>query len=241
MWLARVGMLTRVSVALITGASRGLGLALARALAQRGYSLVVDARGEAALAEAAGELERLTPTIAITGDVTEDRHRRELVDAGARLGCIDALVNNAAILGPSPPPRLADLTIDELRLLYEVNVLAPLRLFQLAAPHLVRAGGCVVNVSSEAAVGAFAEWGGYGSSKAALDQISAVLAVEHPELGVYWVDPGDMNTQMEKEGFPDEDISDRPDPEISVPGFLTLLEQRPPSGRYRAQEMGSRT
>ncbi|CAN5643125.1 SDR family oxidoreductase [soil metagenome] len=226
-----------MSVAIITGASRGLGRALARALAERGWRLVIDARGADALEAARAELVESTTTVAIAGDVTDESHRRDLVAAAERLGAVDAVVNNAGILGPSPPPRLEALEASSLRAIYEVNVLAPLGLCRLALPALRVSSGCIVNVSSEAAVEAFASWGGYGSSKAALDHISRVFALEHPELRVYWVDPGDMNTEMEQQGFPDEDVSDRPSPLESVPGFLSLLEGRLPSGRYRSQHM----
>ena len=224
-------------VALVTGASRGLGLALARALSARGWALVIDARGADALDRAATELAGGAPVVALQGDVSDERHRRDLVEAAGALGDLHALVNNAGILGPSPPPRLDALELEALRSLYEVNVLAPLRLFQLSARLLARSSGCVVNVTSEAGVAAFPEWGGYGSSKAALEHISKVLTLEHARLDVYCVDPGDMNTEMEQDGFPDEDVSDRPDPAVSVPGFLELIERRPRSGRYRAQRM----
>lgn len=226
-----------MKVAVVTGASRGLGLALARALAGRGWALVIDARGARALEQVATELERDTTVVAIPGDVTDDDHRRKVIAAADDFGRIDALVNNAGILGPSPPPSLARCPVDALEQVYRVNAFAPLRLFQLAASSLARSSGRVVNVTSEAAVEPFVGWGGYGSSKAALDQLSNVLAREHPELRVYWVDPGDLNTQMEQEGFPDEDVSDRPAPDVSVPGFLRLLEEDLPSGRYRARAL----
>jgi NAD(P)-dependent dehydrogenase (short-subunit alcohol dehydrogenase family) len=224
-------------VAVVTGASRGLGFALARALARRGWALVIDARGTGALERAGSELRRDTTVAAIPGDVADDDHRRALIDAAEDLGRIDALVNNAGILGPSPPPPLSRCPVDALEHVYRVNALAPLRLFQLAAPGLARTWGRVVNVTSEAAVEPFVGWGAYGSSKAALEQLSRVMAAEHPELRVYWVDPGDLNTQMEQEGFPDEDVSDRPDPDVSVPGFLRLLDDDLPSGRYRARAL----
>jgi NAD(P)-dependent dehydrogenase (short-subunit alcohol dehydrogenase family) len=227
-------------VAVITGASRGLGLALARALAARRWNLVIDARTESTLMRSASELEQMTSVTAIAGDVTDEEHRRELAAAAAALGGMDALVNNAGILGASPPPRLEHYPIDTLQQVYRVNVLAPLRLFQLAASQLDRKAGRVVNITSEAAVVPFAEWGGYGSSKAALEHVSRVLAVEHPHLNVYWVDPGDLNTEMEQQGFPDQDVSDRPHPDVSVPGLLRLIEGSLPSGRYRAQDLAAR-
>jgi NAD(P)-dependent dehydrogenase (short-subunit alcohol dehydrogenase family) len=216
--------------AIVTGASRGLGLALARALAARNWRLVIDAREDAPLQAAASEL----GAIAIPGDVADAAHREALVAAA---GPVDLLVNNASVLGPSPQPHLADYPLDVLEHVYRVNVLAPLALFQLAgfAP-----GARVINVTSDAGAEAYEGWGGYGSSKAALEQLSAILAIEHPELRVYAVDPGDMNTRMHQEAFPGEDISDRPPPEDSVPGLLALVEGDVPSGRYRAAELGVR-
>jgi NAD(P)-dependent dehydrogenase (short-subunit alcohol dehydrogenase family) len=218
-----------VKIALITGASRGLGLALARELARRGWSLVIDARGAEALEEARRELAELTSVVALAGDVSDEAHRRALVAAAP--GPIDLLVNNASVLGPSPQPRLADYPLDVLEQVYRVNVLAPLALVQLASP------ARVLNITSDAAVEAYEGWGGYGSSKAALEQLTNVLAAEQPDLKVYAVDPGDMNTQMHQEAFPGEDISDRPPPEESVPGLLALIEGDLPSGRYRASEL----
>jgi NAD(P)-dependent dehydrogenase (short-subunit alcohol dehydrogenase family) len=223
-----------MQTALVTGASRGLGLALSRALAERGWRLVVDARGAEALEDARRELATLTEITAVTGDVADDAHRRALV-AAAR-GRIDLLVNNASALGPSPQPPLADYPLEVLERVYRVNVLAPLALVQLALP-VVPDGGRILNVSSDAAVEAYEGWGGYGSSKAALEQLTSVLAAERPELRVYAVDPGDMNTQLQQEAFPGEDISDRPPPEESVPGLLALVEGDLPSGRYGARDL----
>jgi NAD(P)-dependent dehydrogenase (short-subunit alcohol dehydrogenase family) len=210
--------------AIVTGASRGLGLALARALAERGWRLVIDAREAAPLHAAAGEL----GAVGIPGDVADAAHREALVAAA---GPVDLLVNNASVLGPSPQPHLADYPLDVLEHVYRVNVLAPIALFQLAS---FTSGARVINVTSDAGAEAYEGWGGYGSSKAALEQLSAILAIEHPELRVYAVDPGDMNTRMHQEAFPGEDISDRPPPEDSVPGLLALVEGDHPSGRYRA-------
>jgi len=225
--------------AVITGASRGLGLALARALAEQAWNLVLDARGEEDLQAATADLATATAAgeiVAVAGDVADDRHRRRLVDTATRLGGIDLLVNNASLLGPSPQPRLADYPLDAFEAVYEVNVTAPLGLIQLALPVLVQSPrGAVINVTSDAGVEAYEGWGGYGSSKAALEQLSKVLAAEHPDLRVWWVDPGDMNTRMHQEAYPGEDISDRPPPEDSVPGILRLVEERPPSGRYQAK------
>jgi NAD(P)-dependent dehydrogenase (short-subunit alcohol dehydrogenase family) len=217
--------------AIVTGASRGLGLALARALAERGWRLVLDARGERALAQAwAGRPD----VVALAGDVADPAHRQALVEAAGER--IDLLVNNASVLGPSPQPALAGYPLEALRHVYEVNVLAPLALVQGALPRL-GAGARIVNVTSDAAVEAYEGWGGYGSAKAALEQLTAVLAAENPRLRVYSVDPGDMNTQMQQEAFPGEDVSDRPPPEESVPGLLELVEGDLPSGRYQAREL----
>jgi NAD(P)-dependent dehydrogenase (short-subunit alcohol dehydrogenase family) len=213
--------------AIVTGASRGLGLALARALAERSWRLVIDAREEAPLRTAADEL----GAIAIPGDVADAAHREALVAAA---GPVDLLVNNASVLGPSPQPPLADYPLDVLEHVYRVNVLAPLALFQLAS---FAPGARVINVTSDAGSEAYEGWGGYGSSKAALEQLSAILAIEHPGLRVYAVDPGDMNTRMHQEAFPGEDISDRPPPDDSVPALLELIEGDRASGRYRAAEL----
>ena len=220
--------------AIITGASRGLGLALARTLAQLHYRLILDARGEDDLARVARELSRHTEVEAIPGDVTDEWHRAVLVDAAGKR--IDLLVNNASALGPSPQPELDRYPLGELERVYATNVFAPLALIQQALPQ-IPVGGRIVNVTSDAAVEPYAGWGGYGSSKAALEQLTAILAAEQTELRVYAVDPGDMRTQMHQEAFPGEDISDRPPPEDSVPGLLELIEGDLPSGRYRAQEL----
>ena len=223
-----------MSTAIITGASRGLGLALARTLAQREWTLVIDARGAAELERAARELGSVTQVVAIAGDVADDWHRAALVEAAGDE--IDLLVNNASVLGPSPQPSLSEYPLDELERVYRINVLAPLALAQLVVPR-VREGGCVINVTSDAAIEPYEGWGGYGSSKAALEQLSAILAAEQPTLRVYAVDPGDMRTRMHQEAFPGEDISDRPPPEDAVPGLLSLIDGRLPSGRYRAKDV----
>jgi NAD(P)-dependent dehydrogenase (short-subunit alcohol dehydrogenase family) len=222
--------------AIITGASRGLGLALARALAPRGWRLVVDAREPEPLEAAARELSAHTEGVARPGDVADDWHRAALVAAaGDRL---DLLVNNASALGPSPQPELATYPLSELERVLRVNVLAPLALVQRALPAL-HDRATVINVTSDAAVEAYPGWGGYGSSKAALEQLTRILAAERPALRVYAVDPGDMNTRMHQEAFPGEDISDRPPPEASVPGLLALIDGDLPSGRYAARELAA--
>jgi NAD(P)-dependent dehydrogenase (short-subunit alcohol dehydrogenase family) len=222
--------------AIITGASRGLGLALARALADRGWALVLDARGAVDLERATRELGAVTEVAAIPGDVADPDHRRALVQAAGDR--VDLLVNNASVLGPSPQPALAHYPLAELERVYRVNVLAPLALVQLVLPRLPD-GGRVVNVTSDAAVQPYEGWGGYGSAKSALDQLTAVLGAEHPSLRIYAVDPGDMRTQMHQEAFPGEDISDRPPAEDSVPGLLALIEEDLPSGRYEARELAN--
>jgi NAD(P)-dependent dehydrogenase (short-subunit alcohol dehydrogenase family) len=217
--------------AVITGGSRGLGLALATALDLRGWRVVVDARAAAELASAT---DGMRGGIAIPGDVADPEHRRSLVEAAD--GPIDALVNNASLLGPSPQPALAEYPLAELRRVYEVNVVAPLALTQLALPRL-RAGAAILNITSDAGVEPYGGWGGYGSSKAALGQLSAILGAERPELRVYAVDPGDMRTRMHQDAFPGEDISDRPPPENAVPGLLALIQGSLPSGSYRAGDL----
>ena len=229
--------------ALITGASRGLGRALARQLAGDGWGLVIDARNrkvldetQAELLEAKGGASDAPGIIAIAGSVTSESHRKKLASAARELGGLDALINNASTLGPSPQPGLLDYPLEELQRVYETNVFAPLALIQALRP-LLKTEACILNITSDAGVEAYAGWGGYGSSKAALEHLSAILAEENPGWHVYWVDPGDMRTQMQQEAFPDEDISDRPLPEESVPGLLALLDGKQPSGRYKAREL----
>jgi NAD(P)-dependent dehydrogenase (short-subunit alcohol dehydrogenase family) len=229
-----------MSTAIITGASRGFGLALATELARGGWNLVIDGRGRDDLERAAAAIDdagsgRVT---AVAGDITDPEHLAAVVDAASSQGSdFTLLVNNASMLGPSPQPRLADYPIDVLEEVLTTNLTAPLRLIQLALPHLRRTRGTVINVTSDAAVEGYEGWGGYGASKAALEQLSQVLAAEEPDLTVYWLDPGDMNTRMHQEAFPGEDISDRPLPETRVPAVIRLLEDRYPTGRYRAADL----
>jgi NAD(P)-dependent dehydrogenase (short-subunit alcohol dehydrogenase family) len=225
--------------ALITGASRGLGLALARTLAGDGWILIIDARGEEALESTRAELSRYTRVIAIPGDVTDPEHRGDLAEAAREAGGVDALFNNASILGPSPQPDLLDYPLDVFEQVYRTNVVSPLALIQDLSTEL-KPQARIINVTSDAATEPYEGWGGYGSSKAALEQLSNILAAENPGLRVYRVDPGDMRTQMHQEAFPDEDISDRPLPKESVPGFIELLTSDLPSGRYEAWALAAR-
>lgn len=218
--------------ALVTGASAGLGRALTAALVERGRRIVVDARDADRLAAAVAGLPRPDLVTAVPGDVTDPAHRAALARAGGTR--LDLLVLNASTLGPSPLPRLADLPSDGFERILGTNVVAPLALLQLLLPALRAARGTVVTISSDAAVEAYEGWGGYGASKAALDHLVAVLAVEEPELRAYAVDPGDMATDMQQAAFPGEDVSDRPAPEAVVPGLLALIDGDLPSGRYHA-------
>jgi NAD(P)-dependent dehydrogenase (short-subunit alcohol dehydrogenase family) len=218
-----------MAVAVVTGGSRGLGRALVEALHERGWAVVTDARSADDL-----EAVRHEGVTTIAGDVTDPAHRAALIGAAERLGGLDLLVNNASALGPSPQPHLRDYPVEALRRVYEVNVVAPLALIQLALPLLSARQGRIINVTSDAAVEPYAGWGGYGSSKAALDQLSAILAAEEPGVRVWAVDPGDMRTQMHQEAFPGEDISDRPEPSTVVPALVRLLDDGTPSGRVQA-------
>jgi NAD(P)-dependent dehydrogenase (short-subunit alcohol dehydrogenase family) len=222
-------------IAIVTGASRGLGLATVRALADRGWTLIIDARNTENLLAAKESLG--DKTIAIPGDVSVADHRTRLIDAAIDAGGLDLLINNASVLGPSPQPNLDNYPLEVLRRVQDVNFMAPLALIQPALPLLRERRGIVVNITSDAAVEAYPGWGGYGSSKAALNQMTNILAAEEPDVAVYSFDPGDMNTQMHQDAFPGEDISDRPPPERSVPPLIALLEGRPPSGAYRASDL----
>ena len=226
-------------VALITGGSQGLGLALASALAERGWALVLDARRADRLEPVAAELATRTSVEAIAGDVTDPAHREQLVEAVHKLGRLDLLVNNASTLGESPLPALATIDLDVFRRIYEVNVVAPLALTQQLLSPLVESHGTILNVTSDAAVEAYPEWGGYGSSKAAFEHLSAVLAVEQTGVRVLVADPGDLRTEMHQDAFPGEDISDRPLPEVIVPALVDLIESDQAGGRYRVPELVS--
>jgi NAD(P)-dependent dehydrogenase (short-subunit alcohol dehydrogenase family) len=226
-------------VALITGASQGLGFALAEALAGDGWSLVIDARRADRLEPAASALAERTAVVSIPGDIADAAHRAQLVEAVQELGRLDLLVNNASTLGESPLPPLASMNLDVLRRVYEVNVVAPLALTQDLLDLLHASAGTIVNVTSDAAVEAYEGWGGYGSSKAAFEQLSAVLAAEQPQVRVLVVDPGDMRTEMHQDAFPGEDISDRPLPAEVVPGLVALINGDHPSGRVRVAEVVS--
>jgi NAD(P)-dependent dehydrogenase (short-subunit alcohol dehydrogenase family) len=224
-------------VAIVTGASLGLGLAVARELSRRGWRLVLDARHREPLDDAVRSLADPDDAVAIAGDVTDARHRADLVAAGADLGGVDLLVNNASTLGVSPLQGLATLPVEALTDVLSTNVVAPLALAQALLPQIAQRGGRVVNISSDAAVEAYPGWGGYGASKAALDQATAVLAAEQPDLRIYAFDPGDMRTQMHQDAYPGEDISDRPAPETVVPALMRLVLGNLPSGRYRAADL----
>ncbi len=233
----RVPSVEAMKKALVTGASRGLGRALAGGLAAAGYALVVDARDGQALARAASGIRASVPGAAVTalgGDITDPAHRAALRGAA---GEIDLLVNHAGTLGAAPLPALADYPPGELRAAFEANVIAPVALIQLFLPVLRERGGAVLNITSDAAVEPYAGWGGYGAAKAALEQASNVLAAEETAIRVWWVDPGDLRTDMHQAAFPGEDISDRPLPESVAPAFVRLVTERLPSGRYRAAEL----
>ncbi|HVW42527.1 MAG TPA: SDR family oxidoreductase [Amycolatopsis sp.] len=227
-------MRNETPTAVVTGASRGLGLALTRELARRGWRIVADARDGDRLDQAVADLTGVTR---IAGDVADPAHRRRLADAVA--DGVDLVVNNASMLGPSPQPRLADYPLDVLEHVYAVNTIAPLALIQALLPALRARHGRVIDISSDAAVEPYEGWGGYGSSKAALDQLTAILGAEEPGIRVYTCDPGDMNTDLHQQAFPGEDISDRPAPVTVVPALLRLVEGDLPNGRYRAADLGA--
>lgn len=222
-------------IAIVTGVSRGLGLATARALAGRGWIVVGDARSGADLDAAVASIDGDVRGVA--GDIADPAHREQLIRAAISAGGLDLVINNASILGPSPQPYLDRYPLDTLEQVYQVNVFAPLALTQAALPLLRQRRGVVVNITSDAGRESYSGWGGYGSSKAALDQMSNIMAAEEPDISVYRFDPGDMNTRMHQEAFPGEDISDRPDPERSVPALMALIERRPASGAYGVEDV----
>ena len=231
-----------MQVALITGGSKGLGLAFADSLVRDGWTVVIDGRDAVALAEAEAHLRACAAdgpgrVVAIAGDVADAAHRAALVHELTALGRLDVLVNNASTLGPSPQPSMAEYPLNDFRRVLEVNVVAPLSLLQATLPMLRTANGIVIDVTSDAGVEGYSGWGGYGSSKAALEQLSNVLAAEEPDVHVYWFDPGDMRTEMHQAAFPGEDITDRPLPSTVVPALRRLIAESPPSGRFRAAEL----
>ena len=228
----------KTRTALITGASRGLGRALAEALAARGWQLIIDARGKDDLQLVAEELSQQTRVTALAGDVADAAHRRALGVAARAAGGLDAVINNAGILGPSPQPELLNYPLDTLAEVLRTNTIAPLGVIQ-AVRYALKPDARILNITSDAGVEAYPGWGGYGASKAALEQLTAILAEENDSWRIYAVDPGDMRTQMQQDAFPGEDISDRPLPQSSVPGLLALLEGDFPSGRYQARELVS--
>jgi NAD(P)-dependent dehydrogenase (short-subunit alcohol dehydrogenase family) len=235
-------METSPPVALITGASRGLGRAIARLYAQRRMPLVLTARGAGPLTETAAELARETDVLALPGDVADPAHTERLVrEADGRFGRVDILVNNASTIGPSPMPALEAYPPEALAQVFAVNVLAPLRLAQLVLPGMrARGRGLILNVTSDVGVEAYPGWGGYGASKAALEHLSRTLAAELEGSGVrvYVVDPGDMNTQTHREAEPGVDLSGLPDAAVAAPAFVWLVEsERAPFGRFEAQKL----
>jgi NAD(P)-dependent dehydrogenase (short-subunit alcohol dehydrogenase family) len=235
--MTRESAVQAARVAVVTGGSRGLGRALTVSLVRGGWHVVIDARDPVRLTEMVAEIGIPHAVTAIPGDVSNPHHRMQLAEAANAVEGVDLLVNNASVLGPSPQPCLAEYPLNVLEQVYAVNTLAPLALFQVLLPQLARRSGRVVNVSSDAAVEPYPGWGGYGSTKAALDQLTAVLAAEHPQLRIYAFDPGDMATDLHQQAFPGENISDRPSPDSVVPALLALAEADLPSGRYRAAEL----
>ena len=226
-----------VRTALVTGGSRGLGRALTLDLLGKGWRVITDGRDGSALDRLRAQAPNPASLTTVAGDVADAGHRADLMDEVVRWQGLDLLVNNASLLGPSPQPPLADYPLETLSEIYAANVFAPLALTQLAVPHLQRRSGRIINVSSDAAIEPYEGWGGYGSSKAALDQVTNILSAEHPGLRIYALDPGDMRTEMHAAAFPNEDISDRPEPETVLPALARLIEGDLPSARYRASAL----
>jgi len=231
-------MITTTKTALITGASKGFGLALAEALAQKGWQLIINARNAKTLLSTQRHLEQFTTVAAISGDVRDEIHLLQFAEKLEALDWkLDLVVNNASTLGASPQPALLDYHMDTLHQIFHTNVLAPISLLQKVKPFLTRTAK-IINLSSDAAANAYEHWGGYGASKAALDHISRTLEVENPNLQVYALDPGDMRTDMHQAAFPGENIEDRPLPTtVAVPAALELILGSHPSGRYAAGEL----
>ncbi len=225
--------------ALITGASRGLGLAIAQSLAGKGWNLIINGRNARALLDAQTELAKITHVEAISGDIIDEIHLLQFPERIAKFGSLDLVINNASTLGVSPQPHLLNFPIEKIHTVFHTNVIAPLSVLQKVQSFL-KPDAMVINISSDAAVEAYEGWGGYGASKAALDHLTAILGKENPEWKVYAFDPGDMRTQMHQEAFPGEDISDRPSPEeVALPGILNLIENNMPSGRYTASSIAA--
>ncbi|TMK21861.1 MAG: SDR family oxidoreductase [Actinobacteria bacterium] len=225
-------------VAVVTGASQGLGLALAKALSDEGWWLIVDARDGRRLQAAVARLPEDRIVVTVPGDVADAAHREAIARAATALGPVSLVINNASTLGASPLPRLDRIDPATFARIFAVNVIAPVALVQALVDDLAP-GATIINVTSDAGVEAYEGWGGYGASKAALEHASHVLAAERPDLRVLIVDPGDMRTQMHQDAFPGEDISDRPEPSAAVPGFLELIHGTQPSGRYQARSLAN--
>ena len=228
-----------MQVGLVTGGSLGLGRAVVLGLAGQGWTIVTDAR-RSELLETLDDADLSGRIITVVGDVADADHRAALRSAVEALGRLDLLLNNASRLGPSPLPLVRDHPLSDLEAIFDVDLIAPVALFQAHRDLLTASHGAVVNVSSDAAVEAYPNWGGYGAAKAALDQMSAVLVEEEPDIDVYAFDPGDMRTELHQSAFPEDDISDLPEPETILPALLTLIGGRPPSGRYRAVDLNAR-
>lgn len=230
------------NTALITGASRGLGLALAEALARQGWQLLINARDTEQLLTAKKKLAKITEVVAVAGDVRDEIHLLELAELlQQKHWTLDLMVNNASALGPSPMPNLLDHSVDNLHVVVHTNMIAPISLLQKVRPHL-RDGAVIINVSSDAGLEAYETWGAYGGSKAGLDHMTAVLGKENPQYHFYAFDPGDMRTAMHQAAFPGEDISDRPLPEEqAVPAALELVRGTLPGGRYTIYSLQKKT